>query len=46
MSASSLTMPCLDQLADLALWEAELAADQVAVESALGARLREVPDLR
>jgi predicted transposase YbfD/YdcC len=39
-------MPCLDQLADLALWEAELAADPVAVESVLVARLREVPDPR
>lgn len=46
MSASSSTMPCLDQLADLALWEAELAADPVAVESALMARLRSVPDRR
>jgi predicted transposase YbfD/YdcC len=46
VSASSLTMPCLDQLADLALWEAEFVADPVAVESGLVARLRSVPDRR
>jgi hypothetical protein len=46
VSASSLTIPCLDQLADLALWEAELVADPVAVESALVARLRRAPDRR
>jgi hypothetical protein len=46
VSASSLTIPCLDQLADLARWEAELAANPVAVESALMARLRSVPDRR
>jgi hypothetical protein len=46
VSASSLTIPCLDQLADLALWEAELVADPVVVESALMARLRSVPDRR
>jgi hypothetical protein len=40
------TIPCLDQLADLARWEAELAANPVAVESALMARLRSVPDRR
>ncbi|MFD8080024.1 transposase family protein [Streptomyces sp. NPDC059718] len=46
VSAPSLTIPCLDQLADLALWEAELVADPVAVESALVARLGSVPDRR
>lgn len=46
MSASSLTVPCLDQLTDLALWEAELAADPGEVESALVTRLRSVPDGR
>ncbi len=46
MSASSPTMPCLDQLADLALWEAELVVDPVAVESALVIRLGGVPDPR
>ncbi|WP_433498132.1 hypothetical protein ACQP1K_25005 [Sphaerimonospora sp. CA-214678] len=28
MSSSSPISPCLDQVADLAMWEAELAADQ------------------
>ncbi|MCX4594611.1 ISAs1 family transposase [Streptomyces sp. NBC_01549] len=46
MSASSLISPVLGQLTDLALWEAELAADPVAVESALVSRLRQVPDRR
>jgi hypothetical protein len=36
----------LGQLADLALWEAELAADPAGVESALVSRLRQVPDRR
>ncbi|MGI5137780.1 MULTISPECIES: hypothetical protein [unclassified Streptomyces] len=35
MSASSLISPVLGQLTDLALWEAELAADPAAAESAL-----------
>lgn len=50
MSPSSPTsprrVPCLDQLADLALWEAELAADPAVVESALIRRLAAVPDQR
>jgi predicted transposase YbfD/YdcC len=46
VSASSLTVPCLGQLADLALWEAEFVADPVVVESALMARLGSVPDRR
>lgn len=40
------TAPCLDQLTDLALWEAELAADPVVVESALMRRLTTVPEQR
>ncbi|MFI7126851.1 transposase family protein [Nonomuraea sp. NPDC050153] len=50
MSPSSLTsprlIPALDQLADLALWEAELAAGPLIVESALMRRLATVPDRR
>lgn len=50
MSSSSPTspclVPCLDQLADLALWETELAAGPVVVESALLRRLATVPDRR
>lgn len=50
MSPSSLTssphVSCLDQLADLALWESELAPDPVVVESALMRRLATVPDRR
>jgi predicted transposase YbfD/YdcC len=50
VSPSSLTsprpVPCLDQLADLALWEAELATDPLVVESALMRRLATVPDQR
>ncbi|MBB4942695.1 putative transposase YbfD/YdcC [Streptosporangium album] len=50
MSPSSPTspcsVPCLDRLADLALWEAEPAADPVVVESALLGRLATVPDQR
>jgi hypothetical protein len=38
--------PCLDQLADLAQWECELAADPAKAESALLARLSTVPDPR
>jgi predicted transposase YbfD/YdcC len=43
---SSLIPPAVGQLADLALWEAELADAPVAVESALVSRLRQVPDRR
>ena len=46
MPVSSLISPALGQLTDLALWEAELAADPAAVESALVSRLRQVPDRR
>ncbi|MFF3876882.1 transposase family protein, partial [Streptomyces sp. NPDC001978] len=46
MPASSLISPALGQLTDLALWEAELASDPVAAESALVNRLRKVPDRR
>jgi hypothetical protein len=46
VSASSPAIPFLEQFADLALWEAELVADQVAVESALMAGLRSMPDRR
>ncbi|WP_157594155.1 hypothetical protein [Streptosporangium amethystogenes] len=50
VSPSSLTssrlVPTLDQLADLALWEAELEADPIMVESALIRRLAAVPDRR
>ncbi|GAA3441104.1 ISAs1 family transposase [Planomonospora venezuelensis] len=50
MSSSSLIPACLDQLADLALWEAEMATDPgvgaKVVESALVRRLSEVPDRR
>lgn len=50
MSPSSPTSPCfapcLDQLTDLALWEAELTADPDVVESALMRRLATVPDRR
>jgi predicted transposase YbfD/YdcC len=50
VSPSSLTsprpVPCLDQLADLALWEAQLAAGPLVVESALIRRLATVPDQR
>lgn len=46
MPVSSLIPPVVGQLADLALWEAELAADPEASESALVSRLRQVPDRR
>lgn len=50
MSPSSLTssplVPALGQLADLALWEAELTTDPIMVESALMRRLATVPDRR
>lgn len=50
MSPSSLTgspsAAALDQLTDLALWEAELTADPVVVESALMRRLAAVPERR
>jgi predicted transposase YbfD/YdcC len=46
VSSSSLIPPCLDQLADLALWEAELVTGPVEAESALVERLNRVPDHR
>jgi hypothetical protein len=46
VSVSCPPTPCLDQLADLALWEAELAGDPAKVESALVTRLSKVPDQR
>jgi predicted transposase YbfD/YdcC len=46
VSASCPSKPVLDQLADWARWEAELSADPAGVESALVARLSQVPDLR
>ena len=54
MPSSSLISPVLGHLADLALWEAELAADgpltkdihALSAANALERRLREVPDPR
>ncbi|SCL12845.1 ISAs1 family transposase [Micromonospora inyonensis] len=49
MTSSSLIDPVVDHLADLALWEAELAAvsaDPLRVVSPLAARLAQVPDPR
>lgn len=46
MSASCPSKPVLDQLADWARWEAELSVDPAEAESALVARLSQVPDLR
>jgi hypothetical protein len=56
VSSSSPINPVVDHLADLALWEAELAADSAAVDSvaadplsvasSLLNRLRQVPDPR
>jgi predicted transposase YbfD/YdcC len=46
VSSSSLISPCLDQLADLALWEAEVADDPALAESALVSRLSAVSDQR
>lgn len=46
MSESSLIGPVVDQLADLALWEAELAACPQLVASSLADRLAAVPDPR
>jgi predicted transposase YbfD/YdcC len=44
--ASCPSKPVLDQLADWVRWEWELATDPALVESALVARLSQVPDLR
>jgi hypothetical protein len=46
VSASCPSKPVLDQLAGWARWEVELAADPAGAESALVARLLQVPDLR
>lgn len=46
MPLSSLIPPAVGQLADLALWEAELATEPIATESAPLNRLRQVPDRR
>ncbi|MCW2869779.1 ISAs1 family transposase [Actinacidiphila oryziradicis] len=46
MPVSSLIPPAVGQLADLALWETELATDPGVAESALVSRLRQVPDRR
>lgn len=46
MSVSSPISPAVDHLADLALWEAELAADPQVMASSLVARLARVPDPR
>jgi len=46
VSASCPSKAVLDQLADWARWEGELAAGPAGAESALVARLSQVPDLR
>ncbi|MEO3781628.1 ISAs1 family transposase [Micromonospora sp. B11E3] len=46
MPISSPISPVVDHLADLALWEAELASDPQAVASSLAHRLAQVPDPR
>jgi hypothetical protein len=46
VSVSSPVPPVVDHLADLALWEAELAADPQQVASSLVQRLAQVPDPR
>ena len=46
MSSSSPINPAVGHLADLALWEAELAADPRLVASSLAGRLEQVPDPR
>lgn len=46
MPLSSPIPPAVGQLADLALWEAELTTDPAAAESDLLSRLRQVPDQR
>jgi len=46
VSVSSPISPAVDHLADLALWEAELAAGPQAVASSLAMRLAGVPDPR
>ncbi|HET9656432.1 MAG TPA: ISAs1 family transposase [Kineosporiaceae bacterium] len=46
MSASCLSKTVLDQLADWARWESELATDAAGADSGLVARLSQVPDVR
>lgn len=46
MCASCPPIPVLDQLADLAAWEAELATEATGAESALVRRLSLIPDRR
>lgn len=46
MSSSSPIIPAVGHLADLALWEAELAVDPQVVVSSLAGRLEQVPDPR
>ena len=46
MSVSSLISPAVDQLADLALWEAEFVAGPQLAASSLAERLAKVPDPR
>ena len=46
MPVSSLIPPAVGQLADLALWEAELTTHAGEAESALVSRLRQIPDRR
>jgi hypothetical protein len=46
VSSSSPINPAVDQLADLALWEAELASDPQVMASSLAGRLEQVPDPR
>jgi predicted transposase YbfD/YdcC len=46
VSVSSPISPAVDHLADLAMWEAELAADPQVVASSLATRLARVPDPR
>jgi predicted transposase YbfD/YdcC len=46
VSSSSLISPAVGHLADLALWEAELAADPQVAASSLAQRLASVPDPR
>jgi hypothetical protein len=46
VSVSSPISPVVDQLAELARWEAELAADPLVAASSLAQRLASVPDPR
>ena len=46
MPVSSPISPAVDHLADLALWEAELAADPQVMATSLADRLAQVPDPR